>query len=131
MTLQDLLKIKAEQERPTIVCLCGSTGKAREAFIAARIEETLAGRIVLTIGVDAKSDEELLIAGEITFADKIRLDTLHFWKIDLCDEVLILNVNGYVGPSTERERQYAELTGKRIRWLEQPESIVLLDMEEV
>jgi hypothetical protein len=46
------------------------------------------------------------------------LDLLHFYKIDLAHEVLILNVEGYVGESTRREIAYARLMGKRIRWLE-------------
>lgn len=106
-------------DRPTVVCLCGST-RFSEAFRKANFDETLAGRIVLTIGCDMKGDAEL-------FADKseaelneikTRLDKLHFAKIDLADEVLILNVGGYVGESTRREWQYAMNTNKGVRWLE-------------
>lgn len=43
-------------DRPTIVCLCGST-RFGEAYQKANLEETLAGKIVLTIGCDMKSDE--------------------------------------------------------------------------
>lgn len=106
------LKIK-----PTIVCLCGST-RFSEAFHEANLRETLAGRIVLSIGCDFKSDTDLLLAGELTEQDKTRLDELHLRKIDLADEVLILNVGGYVGQSTRREIDYALMNGKHIRWLE-------------
>lgn len=80
--------------------------------------ETLAGRIVLSIGIDTKSDTDLLLAGELTQVDKDRLDELHLRKIDLADIVYILNVGGYIGESTRREIAYACQHGKVIRWLE-------------
>lgn len=98
---------------PIIVCLCGST-RFSEAFHEANLRETLAGKIVLSIGCDFKSDDAL----GLTEADKKRLDELHLRKIDLADEILVLNVDGYVGESTAREIIYANDHGKRIRWLE-------------
>jgi hypothetical protein len=53
---------------------------------------------------------------------KPMLDDLHFRKIDLADEVFILNVAGYIGESTARELAYAESLGKPIRYLEDPTS---------
>lgn len=105
------------QERPAIICLCGST-RFGETFHEANLRETLAGHIVLSIGVDFKSDTDLILAGELTEEDKMRLDELHLRKIDLCDEILVLNVGNYVGTSTKREIAYAMNRGKRIRWLE-------------
>jgi hypothetical protein len=100
--------------RPTIVTLCGSTRLGLEAFQEANLRETLAGKIVLSIGCDTKSDDFLGLGPD----DKARLDELHLRKIDLSDEVLILNVDGYIGKSTRRELDYARKTGKLIRWLE-------------
>ena len=99
--------------KPIVVCLCGST-RFSDAFREANLSETLAGRIVLSIGCDCKSDDELGL-GE---AEKARLDELHLRKIDLADEVLFLNVNGYIGPSTQRELTYAQAHAKVIRFLE-------------
>ena len=99
--------------RPTIVCLCGST-RFGDAFRDANLAETLAGRIVLSIGCDFKSDQGLGLSAE----DKARLDALHFRKIELADEVLILNVGGYIGESTRNELQHARRLGKAIRFLE-------------
>ena len=45
------------------------------------------------------------------------LDELHLRKIDLADEVLILNVDGYIGESTSRELAYAQKLEKRVRFL--------------
>lgn len=106
-------------DRPTIVCLCGST-RFSEAFQKANLNETLAGNIVLTIGCDMKADNELFAGMPEDTLTKIKadLDELHLRKIDLADEVLILNVGGYVGESTQREWLYALSNGKRVRWLE-------------
>ena len=108
-----------KNDRPTIVCLCGST-RFIEAFRAANLRETIAGKIVLSIGCDTKSDTDLLALGELTEENKAKLDELHKRKIDLADEVLILNVGGYVGASTISEIAYAQEHGKLIRWLEIP-----------
>lgn len=96
----------------TIVCLCGST-RFSEAFRQANLQETLAGKIVLTIGCDMKSDDGL----NLTEADKERLDELHLDKIALASEILVLNVGGYVGESTSREICFAHRNGKYVRTL--------------
>jgi hypothetical protein len=105
--------------RPIVVTLCGST-RFKEQFVESNLRETVAGRIVLTIGCDRRTDEELFgeLAGGDSDALKARLDVLHFAKIDLSDEVLILNCDDYIGDSTRRELFYARMRGKRIRWLE-------------
>ncbi len=105
-------------DKPTIVCLCGST-RFSEAFREANLRETLAGRIVLSIGCDTKSDGELFGTDEEKAAIKVMLDELHLRKIDLADEVFFLNVGGYMGESTRREYMYATNHGKVIRYLEE------------
>lgn len=105
-------------ERPKIICLCGSTRFFRE-FQRANYEETMAGRIVLSVGFYMHS--ALDAHGEnwgCTPEQKVALDELHLRKIDLADEVLILNVDGYIGASTSRELAYARAQGKSIRFLE-------------
>jgi hypothetical protein len=99
---------------PKIICLCGST-KFRKAFRKANLEQTLKGKIVLTIGCDFKNNKEAL---NLTKEDKNRLDELHLRKIDLADQVLILNVNGYIGESTSNELKYALSKNKKIIFLE-------------
>ena|SRR5450755_1630890 len=111
--LQDLLTLKAAAMRPLIVCLCGST-RFMEAFQEANLCETLVGNIVLSIGCDTKSDQDLGLGP----VNKTALDLLHLFKIDLANEILVLNVGGYIGESTRREIEYAQKLGKRVRWLE-------------
>lgn len=102
---------------PSIVCLCGSTRFHKE-FHEVNLRMTLEGIIVLSIGVNTKSDSDLLLAGEITEEDKVRLDALHKRKIDLADYIFVLNVGGYVGSSTRSEIAYARTIGKPVLWLE-------------
>jgi hypothetical protein len=99
-------------QRPKLVCLCGST-RFGDAFREANLRETLAGNIVLTIGCDFKSNDALGLGP----ADKARLDELHLRKIDMADEILVLDVKGYIGESTKREIQYAIRAAKGIRFL--------------
>ena len=109
--------------RPIIVCLCGST-RFYEAFQKANFDETMAGRIVLSVGFYPHSENKAHGESQgITPEQKIALDTLHKEKIDLADEILVLNVGGYVGDSTRSEIQHALKTGRLIRYLE-PDSLV-------
>jgi hypothetical protein len=81
--------IGPREKRPRIVCLCGST-RFKDAFIKAQADETLAGKIVLTVGLFGHI-EGIDMTGPV----KAALDELHKRKIDLADEVLILNCLRY------------------------------------
>lgn len=106
-------------EKPRIVVLCGST-RFYETFQVANYRETMAGLIVLSVGFYPHSWAESGHGEGVghNSAEKVMLDELHLRKIDLCDEVLVLNVNGYIGQSTRREIDYAVAAGKTIRFLE-------------
>lgn len=87
-----------------------------DAFFDAGWKETLAGKIVLSVGVCKHAEDH---GGEALGEDvAAMLDELHKRKIDLADEVLILNVGGYIGKSTRSELDYAIAHGKTIRYLE-------------
>lgn len=105
--------------RPTIVCLCGST-RFKDAFVEANLRETLLGNIVLTIGCDMRTDDEIFgsMPESVKRNAKRLLDALHLEKIRLADAVLILNVGGYIGESTTREAWFAFYLNKKVRWLE-------------
>lgn len=108
-------------ERPTIVCLCGSTRFWR-TFQQAGLEETMAGRIVLSIGAASGTDDDHFGNLPKSEYDRIKeeLDQLHLRKIEMADQVLILNVNNYIGESTARELAHAKSLGKQIRfWTEE------------
>ena len=99
--------------KPKVVCLCGST-RFMDTFFEAGWAETLKGHIVLSVGVVTTSADH---AGEALGSEVVQmLDELHWRKIDLANEVLVLNVGGYIGFSTRREIDYAESQGKPIRY---------------
>lgn len=109
---------------PKVVCLCGSTRFWRE-FQEVGLRETLDGNIVLSIGAArGRDDDDKSFGGyreEGDFdATKEALDALHLRKIELADEVIILNVGGYIGSSTQNELNHAKRLNKAIRYLEEP-----------
>ncbi len=111
--------VLARAQLPTIICLCGST-RFVDAFNEVNRELTLDGKIVLSIGCHRQSDSELFAAMPPDQAAIVKagLDDLHLHKIDLADEVLVLNVGGYIGESTRCEIAYALSMGKPVRYLE-------------
>lgn len=102
---------------PRIVVLCGST-RFMATFNEANIRETAAGRIVLSVGCNLKEPHPLWDTTDKADRLKPALDELHRSKIRLADEVLILNVGGYIGESTRREIAFAETLGKPVRYWE-------------
>jgi hypothetical protein len=116
--------------KPRIVCLCGSTRFHKE-FVEANFEETMAGRIVLSVGFYPHAAKE--VHGQeigISPDQKVMLDELHLRKIDLAHEILVLNVGGHIGESTSREIEYARKQGKPIRYLDERIPIQCPDGQE-
>lgn len=106
---------------PEIICLCGST-RFYNAFQQANYEQTMQGKIVLSVGFYPHAQEQA--HGQVvgcTAEQKAALDDLHKRKIDLADSVLVLNVGGYIGESTRSEIVYAKAHGKPVHYLEGPE----------
>lgn len=98
-----------------VITLCGST-RFRDAFMEAQKRLTLEGNIVISVGLFGHSgDEEVW-----TESTKEMLDDMHKRKIDMADEVFIVNVNGYIGNSTRSEIEYAKAARKPVRFLENP-----------
>ncbi len=102
---------------PRIVCLCGST-KFKDQFVDMNRLFTLAGHIVLTVGCFPHTDQGAAPEDVLGEAVKAELDALHKRKIDLADDVFVLNVGGYIGSSTRSEIDYALATGKPVAYLE-------------
>lgn len=103
--------------KPMIICLCGST-RFIELFAVKTWELEREGYIVLgcTLLPSWYCDVQSHF-GEKTGTKK-QCDELHLRKIDLADEVLVLNMCGYIGESTRSEIDYATAHGKPVRYLE-------------
>ena len=103
-----------------IITLCGST-KFKKEFMRVQKELTLKGNIVISVGLFGHSGDnevwENMDEGTLT-KTKEMLDDMHKRKIDMADEIFVINVNGYIGESTKSEIEYAKETGKKVNYLE-------------
>lgn len=100
------------QGKYKVITLCGST-RFKDEFIEVQKRLTLEGNIVISVGLFGHSgDEEVWAEGT-----KEMLDDMHKRKIDMADEIFVINKGGYIGSSTRSEIEYAKTTGKAVRYL--------------
>lgn len=92
-----------------VITLCGST-RFKQEFEEVNKKLTLEGNIVISVGCFGHSGD--------TFTDeqKIMLDDIHKRKIDMADEIFVINKGGYIGSSTGSEIEYAKSKGKVVRY---------------
>ena len=101
--------------RHKVVTLCGST-RFRKEFEKINKKLTLEGNVVISVGCFGHSGDT------ITQEQKELLDDIHLQKIDMADEIFVINVDGYIGKSTSREIKYALAQGKDVVFLEDPDA---------
>jgi len=103
-----------------VITLCGST-KFKDEFMRVQKELTLKGNIVISVGLFGHSGDnevwENMDEGTLT-KTKEMLDDMHKRKIDMADEIFVINVNGYIGESTKSEIEYAIKNNKKVEFLE-------------
>lgn len=96
-----------------VITLCGST-KFKDDFLREQKRLTLEGNIVISVGLFGHSgDDEVLLENV-----KEMLDDMHKRKIDMADEIFVINKDGYIGSSTKSEINYAIKTNKKVRYME-------------
>jgi hypothetical protein len=107
---------KAADEKPKVVCFCGSTRFTPHMLIL-RWEMEKQG--IITMGWNVLPDG-YGADSHVAEAEGVKelIDELHKRKIDLCDEVFVVNLDGYIGESTRSEIDYAVSIGKPIQYLE-------------
>ena len=102
-----------------VITLCGSTS-FKDAFMEVQKQLTLEANIVISVGLFGHSGDnevwENMDEGTLT-KTKEMLDDMHKRKIDMADEIFVINVNGYIGDSTRSEIAYAQQTGKKVNYL--------------
>ncbi|WP_027204787.1 hypothetical protein [Butyrivibrio fibrisolvens] len=104
----------------SVITLCGST-RFKDEFMMTQKRLTLEGNIVISVGLFGHSGDEEVWDGmdEGTLSKtKEMLDDMHKRKIDMADEIFVINKGGYIGDSTKSEIEYAKEHGKKIRYLE-------------
>ena len=96
-----------------VITLCGST-KFKDDFMREQKRLSLEGNIVISVGMFGHSgDEEVWTEGV-----KEMLDDMHKRKIDMADEIFVINKGGYIGASTKSEIEYAIAHGKKVNYME-------------
>ncbi|GAI99270.1 unnamed protein product [marine sediment metagenome] len=107
-----------------VICICGSTRFADlHSIMKWELEKAGKGKVIcLMINylpmwfAERKGWKGLHHFGEQSGL-KDMLDELHLRKIDLADEIFVINKNGYIGDSTKAEIAYAINHGKPVRYL--------------
>ena len=97
-------------ENYKVITLCGST-KFKEDFLREQKRLTLEGNIVLSV---VFFDEDTTLSD----GQKEMIGDMHKRKIDLSDEIFVINKNGYMGESTKSEIDYAKKKNKAINYME-------------
>lgn len=102
-----------------VITLCGSS-RFKEEFFKVQKDLTLKGNIVISLGLFGHSGDnevwENMDEGTLTNTKKM-LDDMHKRKIDMADEIFVVNVGGYIGESTKSEIEYAKIHGKKVNYL--------------
>ena len=103
-----------------VITLCGST-RFKDEFLKVQKDLTLKGNIVISVGLFGHSvDDEVwenMDEGTLTKTKQMLAD-MHKRKIDMADEIFVINVGGYIGESTRSEIEYAKSTNKKVNYLE-------------
>ena len=96
-----------------VITLCGST-KFKDDFYREQKRLTIEGNIVISVGMFGHSGDKEVWTNDL----KEMLDDMHKRKIDMADEIFVINKNGYIGDSTRSEIEYATKTNKKVNYME-------------
>jgi hypothetical protein len=114
--IDDNFRAPIYEEFPT-VCICGSTRFEKETKQMAEAL-TFAGQVVLMVNCWSKKDALHEPMNPLDEEIKTMLDKIHKQKIRMADYVLVMNVGGYWGKSTQSEIEYAQKIGIPVKYLE-------------
>ena len=96
-----------------VITLCGST-KFKDDFIREQKRLSLEGNIVIFVGLFGHSGDDEVCNDNVSKM----LDDMHKRKIDMADEIFVINKNGYIGSSTKSEIEYALKNNKKVNYME-------------
>lgn len=91
-----------------VITVCGSYRFKKEIVEIAE-KMTLMGNCMITPNELTKPNKEAYTEDEFLMIDK-----MHKEKIKISDAILVVNVNGYIGSSTNSEIEYAKALDKEI-----------------
>ncbi len=91
-----------------IITICGSI-KFKEEMMDTAIKLELEGNIVLMPIFHLNGDKD-----DFSKEELIILGNMHKEKIKLSDDILVVNVDNYIGESTKKEIEFARSLNKEI-----------------
>lgn len=106
------------KNKPEITVFCGSSRFVELMAVAAWIVERDEQKITMGLHLLPYWYCENEIPDHIAEYEGVadQMDELHLRKIDLANEIFVINHKNYIGDSTRREIEYATKNGKKIRW---------------
>lgn len=90
-----------------VITICGSL-RYQDKMMEVAQDKALEGYCVLTPVYQVNNDIK------VSKVQVNRLKKAHLKRIDMCDTVLVLNIDNYIGESTKKEIEYAKKLNKRI-----------------
>ena len=105
-------------EKPKIIVLCGSSKFCDVMAVCAWLIERDEQAIAMGLHLLPWWYREDLPASHIAEHEGVAddMDELHLKKIDLAQEIFVVNVSNYIGESTSREIEHAKSKGLNIRY---------------
>ena len=105
-------------KKPKVVVMCGSSRFCEIMAVAAWLIEKQEKAITMGLHLLPGWYFDIHISDHLAEHEgvAVEMDELHMRKIDLCDEIFVINYMDYIGSSTSNEILYAEKLGKKIRW---------------
>ena len=97
-----------------VVTLCGSMRYQNEMIKIARNLEVTFGYCVLQCVYDFAGKND-------TQKERDKIIRAHYKKIDLCNFIYVVNIDGFISESTQKEIDYAIKKGKEVYYHEDRE----------
>lgn len=103
------------------ITLCGST-RFKDEFNRINALLSLRGHVVYSVAIHGHAD-----GVPLTPEQKATLDSVHKLKIDNSDCIVVIDVGGYIGESTQSEIAYAHAKSKLVIMLSQYPDLEILE----
>lgn len=104
--------------KPKVITLCGSSRFIDVMAVCGWLLEREEGAVVLGLHLLPGWYFKTPVPDHLAEHEGVagQMDALHLKKIEMSDEVFVVNVNDYIGQSTMREIEHAIGLKKTVRW---------------
>lgn len=103
-----------EKHDAKIIVICGSMSFYEQMFDE-QVRLSKEGNIVILPVIELVKNESNRMFPAV---EKEMYSEIHMRKIDIADEIYVVNYDGYVDPSTAREITYASQIGVHVKFME-------------